>query len=694
VNRIEPRLARRLRRLSLGSAIFAATLATIALVGWALNWPRLTTLFVGLAAMKVNTAVALLACAGALVLRNLFPHQIIGRRAGDALAMLSLTLGALTLVEYATGHNLGIDSLLYNDTFTPPHGHPGRMSIATAAGLSLVALATFMLDRQIRAAQAMSIAALLIAMLGLLGYAYGFDTLSRIGIYSSMALNTAMSISLCSAAVLTARPRQALHHLLINHSPGGSLSRHLLPATILIPLVVGRLVLQGQRLGLYSVEFTLALFALSTIVVLASMVWWNALLLDRTDIKRHRSEADRDDLLHREQVARARAERALLARDQLLAIVSHELRTPLTPALLTATALKNRANLPPDVMDDLQIIHEQIEIEARLINDLLDMAGLNQGKLSLALQTVDVRDVARAASAAFSQRFTERNIHFMLELHSKQPCVNADPLRLKQILNNLVDNAVKFTPDGGCIRLRIADIERDGVSIEITDSGVGLEPGAIDRIFDAFEQADLSTTRRFGGLGVGLTISKLLVELHGGKLTASSDGVNRGSKFTIHLPRLAPVADLPPVVAPPPKASAPPRKLTILLVDDNPQTVMAMERILRLRGFDVLTATSATQALDVARHHSFDLLISDIGLPDLSGWELMRQLREIRPVVGIALSGFVEPDDIAKSLEAGYRLHLGKPLDLQKLLGAIQSVTAKPGSDDAVERTPHITASS
>ncbi len=668
---IDPIFARRLHRISLTCALVATAIAAIAMTGWIFHLPRLATIIPGLAWMKVNTSLGLLACGTAMILRTRSKSGCFADRSADALATLAMLIGGLTVLEYATGRNFGIDNLLITDPFIPAHGHQGRMSIATAAAIGLVGMGIFLLDRSARVSQVAVIGGLLIPLLGLLGFSYGRNTLRQTYSFSSMAPHTAVSLCLLAVSNLTARTGRGLIVQLISSSVGGSLVRRMLPAIVLVPLAVGWICLQGQRAHYYETEFGIAIFALATTIILASITWWNAMMLDRADGKRRRIEEDHADLLILEQTARARAEKALLARDQLLSIVSHELRAPLTPALLIVNALEHDSHLPADLREDVHLIHEQIEIEARLIDNLLDMASLNQGKLVLHHQGVDLHETVKAVAAQFSTRLAEQNVAMLTVLSAASPRVLGDRARLIQVLSNLLSNAIKFTPAGGSVRVRTFDTPGGDIALEITDSGVGMTPDVLGRIFDPFEQGDPTTTRQFGGLGIGLAICKRLVQLHGGALSARSDGAGQGATFVVTLP----VYREPPSGALPEPARV---KRSILLVDDNAQALKSMQVLLGAQGFEIVPVASANEALAAARALPFDLLVSDIGLPDLSGWELMRQLREIGPIQGIAVSGFVDDEDRARSLKCGYAFHLAKPIDINQLRNAIETALGGP----------------
>jgi PAS domain S-box-containing protein len=374
--------------------------------------------------------------------------------------------------------------------------------------------------------------------------------------------------------------------------------------------------------------------------------------------------------------ARAAAESASEAKDNFLAALSHELRTPLTPVLLTVAGLEDDASLSEAVRQDVRLLRRNIELEARLIDDLLDLTSIARGKVDLRPDVVDLHAALASALDICRGDIAAKQIRLSEELGAAHVHVRGDPIRLQQIFWNLIRNAVKFTPAGGCITVRSAN--DDGrLLVTVTDTGIGIEGDAMSKIFSPFEQADRVITQRFGGLGLGLTISKRLVELHDGTLWAHSDGRDRGSTFTVALPVVEPAAALPTgatsSAAAPAAANEPAlRSLRILLVEDHDDTRRSMSRLLG-RCHVVRDANSVASALRIASGEPFDVVISDLGLPDGSGLDLMRQLRERFNLQGICLSGFGMEDDIARSADAGFRHHLTKPVDLRKLESVIQS---------------------
>jgi len=409
--------------------------------------------------------------------------------------------------------------------------------------------------------------------------------------------------------------------------------------------------------------------------------------LDITE--RKLAEQEHDDLLVREQRARAEAETANRRKDQFLAILSHELRTPLTPVLAAAGLLKRNHQIPASVQGLVDMIRRNVELEATLIDDLLDMTRISTGKLKLNFQPVDAHAVLLQALDIYREELATRHLQIVSRLDADPHEVHGDPSRLQQVFWNLIGNAVKFTPAGGTITIRSSNVElaqaqsplqsngRHCVRIEVSDTGVGIEPEVMGRLFTAFEQGEQSLSRRFGGLGLGLAICKSLVQMHGGAIAAQSEGKNKGTTLIVDLPVGAP-AEVRTIPTPPAQTCAVKARhgRRILLVEDNEDTMRLMARLLRNDGHEVRTATGVRAAVDAA-NDNLDLLICDIGLPDGSGWELMRQLRAARsdrPIPGIALSGFGSDDDIRRSHESGFVCHLTKPVNLQQLEDTIQQV--------------------
>ncbi len=369
--------------------------------------------------------------------------------------------------------------------------------------------------------------------------------------------------------------------------------------------------------------------------------------------------------------AKEAAESANRAKDQFLAILSHELRTPLTPVLLFSSALEKNPALPEEVRADLALIRQQVQLEARLIDDLLDLTRIQRGKFLLNLGEVQVHDVLRRVVALAGSQAIENGLHLSLDLVAEDDLIWGDASRLQQLFGNLVGNAIKFTPAGGAIVVHTHNLN-DQIIIEVSDTGIGIPPEAQGAVFNAFEQAEQSITRRYGGLGLGLTIGKAITEHHGGAIEVQSNGSIQGTTLRVCLP----LHDGVPAPPEPPADEPPETRQRVLLVEDHEATREILQRLLQQAGFDVLPADSVAAAVHIGTRQPFDLLLCDIGLPDGSGVDVVTRLKGIASFRAIALSGYGSDDDIARSLEAGFEQHLVKPVDYHKL----RTVLAETGT--------------
>ncbi|MDB5033898.1 MAG: sensor hybrid histidine kinase [Chlorobi bacterium] len=379
--------------------------------------------------------------------------------------------------------------------------------------------------------------------------------------------------------------------------------------------------------------------------------------------------------------ARDIAEAANRAKDQFLAVLSHELRTPLTPVLASVYAIESQDDISDETRLLIEIIRRNVELEARLIDDLLDLSRVGNGKLQLNLQDVDVHGVIGHVLENCGADIGEKEINVALDLRAARHHVRADAARLQQVLWNLIRNAVKFTSHGGNIIVRtINPIGAGGrIRVQICDDGVGIESKSLPKIFNAFEQGEHNDSHRFGGMGLGLAISKVLVDLHGGALGAESDGRDRGSIFTLELDTIRPSAPAMMDGLAHHANGDGYHGMRILLVEDHEDTRRVIQILLQRHGYAVTVAGSLRAAFEVARHETFDLVISDIGLPDGSGLDLIRTLSaDGRPVRAIALSGYGMEEDIRRSREAGFSNHLTKPVSVRKLQDAIEELLKTP----------------
>src|SRR5438105_7340396 len=380
----------------------------------------------------------------------------------------------------------------------------------------------------------------------------------------------------------------------------------------------------------------------------------------------------RDVTLRQELIA------ANAAKDQFLAQLSHELRSPLTPVIAMVGELEAEVPDSKPVREALEVVRRNVELEARLIDDLLDITRISKGKLQLSFEPISIHEILRRAYEICRTEIEAKNLEVTFGLRAVHTYVEGDPARLQQVFWNLIKNSVKFTPEKGRISIETLNPAPDKIEVRVSDTGIGIESETIDKIFNAFEQGQTDITRRFGGLGLGLTISKTLIDAHGGHIRVESPGKNQGATFAVELNTVESPIDRDGDGKAQPKDWKPdagvPRHRRVLLVDDHYDTCLSMKRMLERRGYEITIAHSAEQAVEKVRTQEFDLLISDIGLPDRSGYELMRELRLNKRLPGIALSGFGSEQDVNQAREAGFAEHLTKPINFERLEKTIQSL--------------------
>jgi CheY-like chemotaxis protein len=377
-------------------------------------------------------------------------------------------------------------------------------------------------------------------------------------------------------------------------------------------------------------------------------------------------------------------EEANQAKDHFLAMLSHELRTPLTPVLAAAGELENDERIPDDAREDLKMMRRNVAIQSRLVDDLLDVTRLGRGKLDVNAEHLDFAALLRETAVIVAPDLDARDQSIDLQINGADGCqVFGDGPRLQQVFWNLLKNAIKFSPAKAQIRVAMRRVNepQPKIQVDVSDDGVGIEPANLARIFRPFEQVMAAGKQRGsdGGLGLGLAIAKALVELHNGTIVVTSDGIGCGATFRVELPL---AVNAPPcrekgsggngAGSPAPRRSG----LKILLVEDHGDTGRVLARLLRNFGYAVEHAETATTALELFERGNFELVVSDLGLPDESGLELMKKLRARQPqLAGICLSGYGMEDDLAACRAAGFAEHLTKPVDMQRLHAAIIRVS-------------------
>jgi PAS domain S-box-containing protein len=405
---------------------------------------------------------------------------------------------------------------------------------------------------------------------------------------------------------------------------------------------------------------------------------------DITEKKRWEAEIKR---------AHDEAEQANHAKDEFLATLSHELRTPLNPVMLLASEFAADHDLPPGVRTNFDIIRRNVELEARLIDDLLDLTRVRTGKLKIEKSDVNIHAVLSDTISIVQKEIDRKHITLRQNLADTESIVYGDAVRLRQIFWNILKNAVKFTPRRGTITIE-SHVEDGQYFVKVSDTGIGMTPKELAIAFEAFKQgAHSRESGRFGGLGLGLAISKRFIELHSGSIIASSPGPDCGSTFIVQFPlsgwnRLATAFSLPPLQSRPANGhgsgrgsengKAPHHHANILLVEDHEPTRSTLAQILQRRHHKVAIAASVREAMAIAEKEHFDLIISDIGLPDGNGYDLFRKIRDKSPIIkGIALSGYGMENDLARSRDTGFQTHLIKPVKIQALEEALEETLAE-----------------
>ncbi|MBD2450482.1 PAS domain S-box protein [Nostoc sp. FACHB-152] len=404
-----------------------------------------------------------------------------------------------------------------------------------------------------------------------------------------------------------------------------------------------------------------------------------AFVLDISD--RKRAEQERDRLLEKERLARREAEVANRIKDEFLAVLSHELRTPLNPILGWAKLLRNRKFDEKTTKQALETIERNAKLQTQLIEDLLDVSRILQGKLSLNVCPVSLNMVVEAALDTVRLAAEAKSIQIYTLFDHSIGQVMGDPNRLQQVVWNLLSNAVKFTPAAGQVEIQVQEVDGQA-QIRVSDTGKGITPEFLPYVFDYFRQADGTTTRKFGGLGLGLAIVRQVVEMHGGTVKAESPGEGLGVTFIVRIPLLVTnqqvkrdQQELPPDVSETPDLSG----VKILVVDDEPDIRDLVTFILQDYGVDVTAVTSAGEALEEISQSLPDILISDIGMPEVDGYMLIRQLRQQPPEQGgnipaIALTAYAGEMNQQQALASGFQMHVSKPVDPDVLVDAIVSL--------------------
>ncbi len=411
---------------------------------------------------------------------------------------------------------------------------------------------------------------------------------------------------------------------------------------------------------------------------------------DRMRVERELQQllTERNELLERERTARAQAEKLSATKDQFLAMLSHELRTPLNAILGWTQVLRSGRSQPADFAKGLEVIERNVRIQSQLVEDLLDMTRIVAGQMRLDVQAVMPFGFVQAAVELLRPAADSKGVRVDTQLDPSAGPISGDAGRLQQVVWNLVSNAIKFTPAGGRIQVVLARVNSH-IEVDVADTGIGIEPDLLPHVFEQFRQGDATITRHYGGLGLGLSIVKHIVDLHGGLVQAKSAGKGQGATFRVQLPLAIVHRERDPermhprsALTPPPITYADLTGLTVLAVDDEADSRELVRRVLADAGAKVETATSAADALQRAQQRLPDVIVTDIGMPETDGYELLRQLRMLgderfRRVPAIALTAFARSEDHTRALLAGFLAHVAKPVEAPELVATVAAVAQR-----------------
>ena len=528
-----------------------AILGAVALVGWALNLSFVTTATTGGYPILPLMALCFVLAGGALTLAGRPNRTPTTEAIQQILAALVATIAGLTLYEYLRGSESGFDLLLFGDGLKRVSSQPpGRISINSAGSLLLLALALLSIPHDRRRhdlrAQMFATPALLIALLAILGYLFGVKGMYSLSQSSGMALWTAIGQLILGLGILVAVRDRGVAVLLMDDGPAGVLTRRLLPASLLAPILLGVIRILGESSGFYETEFGVSLFAIASILTFVGLVLWSARVLRNTDRERvdllaleQQARVHAEKARNEAETARAEAERANNSKTDFLAVMSHELRTPLTAIMGYEELLSDGITGPVTELQRQQL--GRINASARhllgLIDEILTFARVDVGRERIRWESMQVNHTIADAAALVEPMAAAKSVDFIVELLEEDQTIQTDGAKLLQMLVNLLSNAIKFTEKG---EVRVRCSENNGIlEVRISDTGVGIAAENMEEIFELFWQAEQSATRKTGGTGLGLSVTRKLARLLGGDVTVTSK-VGMGTTFLLTLPIRAP----------------------------------------------------------------------------------------------------------------------------------------------------------
>ena len=668
------------------AALTSILCGIVVLAGWVFGIDTLKRLAPHFVAMSPMTASSAILAGLALFIFDLpsAPRGwiLLARAAAAAVALV----GLLRILGYIIGFDFGLDRLLFPDRlFEPTLQVSNRIAPNTAANMFLAASAILLVSlRRPALRQTGQILAAIVAMiclLSLIGYVYNANQLYGVANYVPMALHTALVYLVLAGGTLFVRPGFGFMRIALSRGAGGVLARRLIPAVIFIPVFLGWLSLRTQAAGLYTPEFAAAIRVVITILILLGLVWWTAATLFRVNAQRRNAES-----------ALAAATDAALAanraKSDFLANMSHEIRTPMTAIIGYTDLLLEPDQCVSERLNHINVVRRNAEYLLAIVNDILDISKIEAGQLVTERVATDPCQIIREVASMMRVRALERKIDLLVRLDGPVPStIHSDPTRLRQILINLVGNAIKFTETGHVrITAKLLDSPQSAdprLAYEIADTGIGISPQDAARLFQPFTQAEASTARRFGGTGLGLAISKRLAESLGGTITLDSNP-GHGSTFTVtvgagSLAAVPMVTDWEEVAQEKtdPRASNVKLNGRILLAEDGSDNRQLLSYYLVGAGADVTTAENGRIAVEKAlaatqAGQPFDVILMDMRMPELDGYGAAAKLRArgyAKPIV--ALTAHAMAGDRDKCLQSGCTDYLTKPVSKAALLDMV-----------------------
>lgn len=645
-------------------------IAFAVLIGWVFNISFLKRILPDFVFMNPTTAVLFIVCG-----LTLWFHQLNGnnrkRNIVDFSAWFIIIIATIRLAGFRAELDTGIDQFFFTSQL-----EGNRMAPNTALNFLFTGVSLCLLNRGKRYAfvfsQIAALLALAISLLAIIGYLYVDRSLYKVATFIPMALHTAITFFFLTTGILFAGSLHGVMSVITHRNIGGRIARILLPITLLIPILFGWLRLEAQRRGLVTLEFGTALMAISIISVFTVLIWRLASSINRTEEKRKLAE---EAMV----LAKQEAEEAKKTQEQFLANMSHEIRTPINGVIGMAQLIAT-TKLSLEQKEYMDIINESAANLLVIINDILDVTKMKVGKIALEEVNYSLHDTIRSLVKIFNFKTSLKGIALNWEIDKEIPkFLSGDPVRLNQILTNLINNAIKFTEKGE-VKLSVGLMEEDDKSVTlkfvVQDTGIGIAEDKIESVFESFTQASTDTTRKYGGTGLGLTISKQLIELQGGSISLSSKpGV--GSVFSFFLPVKKAIESITPDILVTADVATTMDQINILLAEDNLINQKVASKLLFKKGAVVDIANNGSEVLDMLAKKTYDVILMDINMPVLDGFETTQSIRQnqsaFQKIPIIALTASALASEKAKCLQAGMDDYLSKPFKAEELFEKISA---------------------